>query len=566
MLAFLYPWGLAALLSLGALTFLYFFVFRGRRIEVSSLHLWRIAGTFRLEGRKRKRPPISLPFLLEMMSALLLSLLVAGALFTHEGATEHLVVILDGSASMNAVRARALSKVEELCASSGSKNSITLIESGFDPRVLGREAMEPEEAMTVLARWRPSGPPHAMGSALELAFALAGEEATPLVITDHALTLAGAQVVSVGEPLENTGWISAHWTSDTQLFAMVQQFGKSELRKRIAIFGDGQPIGEQWIDFSLRKAVPLELSVPEGVSSIRLELPEDALPNDNILWMARPRIQGLPTGIEVDDPALAGHVRRAVEASSRLVLSDSFSPALLFLDEKSGKRAGFNVRFHEAEERESQTGPYGINAHHPLTRGIDLDGVIWSADPEFQAGDSQVLLSSGDLALAVFNGDEIVINIDAARSNVFSFPAWPVLVANAAEYAYERSPGLKRFSFRLGESFSFFKPHSWNSDVEVVRPDGGKVAFDRDHIYYGRLEREGLYRIMCNGEEKASIDVNLFAEEESDLTTAARLDAGASVDLATREAKSGHLLNREIALAVLAMLIGCWWILERRSP
>ena len=102
--------------------------------------------------------------------------------------------------------------------------------------------------------------------------------------------------------------------------------------------------------------------------------------------------------------------------------------------------------------------------------------------------------------------------------------------------------------------------------VEVERPDGSKAAFEEEHIYYGRLERDGIYRILCAGEEKAVLDVNLLSEIESDLTGAGPGELAGPLDPAAREEAGGRPLHQEIGLAVLAMLLFCWFLLERRTP
>jgi len=102
MLTFLYPWGLISLASLGAVAFLYFYVFRGKRIEVSALFLWGTGQSLRTEGQRRRHPPITWPLILELCIALLLTLLAAGLVYQRMTERRHVVVVLDSSASMNA--------------------------------------------------------------------------------------------------------------------------------------------------------------------------------------------------------------------------------------------------------------------------------------------------------------------------------------------------------------------------------------------------------------------------------------------------------------------------------
>lgn len=572
MLHFAYPLGLLALGSLGAVVFLYFFVFRGKRIEVSSLHLWQAARSLRLEGQQKKRPPLTLPLLLELAGALLLSLLVAGLTFTREAPQRHLVVILDSSASMSAVspqgafRERAARKVMDYFDQLGPNGRITLVESGFEPRVLGKESLAKDDAGAVLGLWRPSGPPHPMTPALELARALSVQDAVPVLLTDHTFQLAGVRVVAVGTPLDNTGWVNCHWTGSSELFALVQHFGPGRPQKTASVYGDGRKLVESTLDFSERSAVPLAVTVPDGVSSVRLELPEDALANDNVLLTTRPAVARVPVRVDLPDEELARQVSRAIASVDRADLSDAEQPALAFASVGARSADGaFAVRFHPVPDTAAScVGPFTVNDYHPLTRGADLHGVIWVADPAFRA-DGLVLMSAGEIPLAVLGEGGLTLNLGARGGNVFTTPAWPVLVANVVEYVHDRAPGLKRLSFRLGETLSFSKPPSWEGTVEVETPDGERVPFDGPQVYYGRLEREGIYRIRCAGREVAAFDVNLFSEQESDLTAAASAGLDEPAQPFEVHVRAGHRFHVEFALAALAMLLCCWYLLERRA-
>lgn len=575
MFYFAYPWGLLALASLGGVLFLYFFVFRGRRIEVSSLHLWQTTRSLRLEGQQKRRPPLTLPLILELLGALLLSLLVAGAAFSRQSTLRHLVVILDSSASMNAVvggdsfRERAIRRVMDYFDELGSNGRITAIESGFEPHILGKESLRAGEVRAELAAWRPSGPAHPMQPAVELARALSQEDAVPILLTDHPMAVEGVRVVSLGTAAANTGWVSCRWTGPAELFALVQHFGDGEPRKTVAIYGDGRKMGQSEVDFLGRTAVPLALPVPDGVSTVRLELPDDALANDNVLLTTRPLHMPVTVRVELEDGALARYVRRAVASVDRAALSSAERPAILVCaaDRPAGVE-GFRLQFHRPapEAATAYVGPFTVNGFHPLTRGVDLRGVIWAADPAFRLEGGVTLLSVGDVPLAVLEGTTLTVNLAEEGGNVFTTPAWPVLIANVVAHVHERSPGLKRLSYRLGEDLSFYRPSSWQGDVEIETPGGRRVLFEGEQVYYGRLEREGIYRVWCGGEQVAAFDVNLLSEEESDLTGAASVGGDEPVRASEMKERVGRRFHREFALLVLAMLLCCWYLLERRSP
>jgi hypothetical protein len=99
----------------------------------------------------------------------------------------------------------------------------------------------------------------------------------------------------------------------------------------------------------------------------------------------------------------------------------------------------------------------------------------------------------------------------------------------------------------------------------VEAPHGERVVFRNREIYYGRLEREGIYRILSGEEEQGALDVNLFSEEESDLTKAASLEISGALAPAERQVRKGRLLHQESALLILLLLLCCWFLLGRRQ-
>lgn len=575
MFYFAHPWGLLALAGAGAVVFLYVFVFRGKRIEVSSLHLWQAARSLRLEGQRKRRPPLTVPFLFELISALLLALLVAGLAFRRQWKFQHLAVVLDSSASMSAVvdgesfRDRAAAQVMDCFDRLGRKGRVTLVGSGFEPRILGGEALDRRDAAAVLGEWRPSGPDHPLEPAIELARALGQEEASPLLLTDRPVALEGVQVVAVGRPAENTGWISCHWTGGNELFALAEHFGLAQPAKTVTVYGDGIRLAETEIDFSQRRQVPLSVEVPDEVSRVRLELPDDALANDNVLHTVRPVYTALAVRIDLDTEPLARYARRAVAASDRALVTDAGDADVLLCEE--GRPPGperFRLEVHQPEPAASTpyVGPFGVNGFHPLTRGIDVSGVIWPADPAFRPEGGLTLLSCGEVPMAVLKDNTLTVNLDGRSDQLFTSPAWPILIANVMEYVHERSPGLKRLSYRLGEDLGFYRPSSWQGDVEIESPQGERRRFEGEHVYLGRLKREGVYRVYCGDRQVASFDVNLLSESESDLTGAASAGADRQIETAVARQVRGRHFHREFALIVLALLLGCWYLLERRGP
>ncbi len=576
MLEFLYPWGLASLAGLGGILFLYFYVFRGKRIPVSALFLWEATRSLKREGRKRRRPPLTLPLLLELLAALLLCMIVAGLAYTNVISRPHLVVLLDSSASMNAgqgenaFRKRAAETIVRLCRSLGKQGRVSIVETGFGGHIMGGEPLSAGLAQSRLEGWRPTAPPHSLRPAIELGRSLLGEEGQMLLVTDHRADVGDVTAVGVGRPMPNTGWTAARWMPSGRVFALARHFGDDGPRKTVTLSAGDRELTRKEVDFAQREAVPLLFSIPDGVAAVRVELPPDALANDNVVRLTRPPVPALNVQIAVDDEGLKQRLRRALGACERVRPRVATPPALVF--DGGGESMGdastalLRVSFLRPTPGRGKpyVGPFFVDPFDPLTRGVDLKGAVWTADPQVSPGDGHVLASAGEVPLLIRSGRWLRVNLLPAESTIFQMPAWPVLVSNLVEHAYGESPGLKRFSFRLGESLSFYRPEDWRGKLAVETPDGGRVAFEENHVYYGRLTREGIYRVLVDGHAVAAVDVNLLAPEESDLTGAASYGDAGAVEAASLRSARSRAFHGEFALAAAALLLGCWALLERQ--
>ena len=137
--------------------------------------------------------PITASLILECLAALALALILAGARIIPASVTEHLVVLLDDSASMAAVNAqnqsprdraaqRILDEVERL----GRNVRVTLIQSGERPAVLAGPAALGLETKPALEKWKPEAQHHSLALGLRLARELAEDTGRILVFSDEA--------------------------------------------------------------------------------------------------------------------------------------------------------------------------------------------------------------------------------------------------------------------------------------------------------------------------------------------------------------------------------------------
>ncbi|MFT5150183.1 MAG: Ca-activated chloride channel family protein, partial [Planctomycetota bacterium] len=133
---FLHPFGLLALLAVPAVVGLHLFRRRFQPRVVSAVFLWDTLDRAAVAGRKREPLHRSASFWCELFAALLLGLAVAGPRGCGVGEAQHLVVVLDASASMAATIEgesaidRARQKIEDRLEALPRGSRATLIASG----------------------------------------------------------------------------------------------------------------------------------------------------------------------------------------------------------------------------------------------------------------------------------------------------------------------------------------------------------------------------------------------------------------------------------------------------
>ena len=267
------PLGLLALLAVPAIIAIHLFRRRFPIRPVAGLFLWQLVRKTPEGGGRIARLPVTASLILECLGALALALILAGARCSPIGVSEHLVVLLDDSASMAAVNAagesardrgvrRVLDEVERL----GSGARLTLVQSGDRPSVLYGPAGLAVDAPDALAAWKPEAAHHSLALGLRLARELAGRASKLMVVSDMPAVARGEAHfdgglwVAAGEPLVNVGIVAAERTLSveqnrgTVSLALVNN-STSPARRRLAISSGEKEVLAQELDVSVWRVV-----------------------------------------------------------------------------------------------------------------------------------------------------------------------------------------------------------------------------------------------------------------------------------------------------------------------
>lgn len=364
----LMPLGLAALAAVPLIILFHMRHTTPPRRPVSSLRFWEAANPRPAEERRLRRPPLSLPLLLQIAAAILLALALTrpvtaerlAALATELRAEPtHLILLLDGSTSMSAAVAtgettEAQSRWEtartvalDRLAALREGDVATVILMGTRPITMTAT----DSSSLISLRERLATLPQPGGRAnLDAALTLAGDLLLPnlerqvVVISDAAATVDPGVAAGVDAPVEllvaggdpgggertNAAVIeiaarpSADGLGTIGVYGSVVNFGPEPITVPVVLQGDGLDIGRANVALDADGGTEsLSWTLPPGISelTLRLDAP-DALAGDNIARLLlggenQPSIS--PRILLVTD--LPGALARAVSAIENVELA-----------------------------------------------------------------------------------------------------------------------------------------------------------------------------------------------------------------------------------------------------
>jgi hypothetical protein len=592
------PLGLLALLAIPAIIAIHLLRRRFPVRPVAGQVLWRLSADVPDGGRRVDRLPISRSLLLELLAAVALALIIAGARLSSSTETRHLVVLLDDSASMGAIdpagasaRDRAVRRVLDEVERIGPRGRITIVRSGERPAVLVGPAAFSAEAAPALDAWTPDARRHSLAPGLRLTRELAGDTGSVLVLTDSvpegtADRLAdGEQWAALGAALPNVAIADAHRSrsgadNGSTVALTLRNYDDAAATRELRVVTGGTEVLTRTIDVP-SGASSISIPLPAGLPAVRATISDDALAFDNSVVLVEPRPRVVGVANHLSDGRGRAALDRAIDALPEVTRGN---PAhLSFLDGRSNEAAAtpgaWTVRFG-APGLEGATpasaadyvGPFVIEKRHPLLQGVTLGGVVWTGAVPLAAEAGRPLVSAGDVGLVVASGDPamqaFVFNLDLERTNLLRSPDWPIVISNLVETRRRELPGPERWNYRVGE---------WVR-VRLDRPPAEPLrlrmdAVDRE-LPQARLTEfiapapGGLAQIVEGDRVLFEIAINPLDEAEGDLRlhrteTLGSLAVGGGDSALESGTPFDPLFWILLAIAGAAML-GNWWLLAPR--
>jgi hypothetical protein len=322
-MSLLAPIGLAALVAIPIIILFHMRHTTPPRRHVPSLRFWEAANPRPADERRLRRPPLSIPLLLQIAAAALLAFALARPATAARLAAlapglhaepKHLIVLLDGSTSMGATagagpgtrweaaRQEALIRLAPL--REGDVATVVLMGT----RPLTFTATDDASLISLRERLTAIAPPGGRAD-LDGALALAGDLFLPnlerqvVLISDGAITADPSMAAGVAAPIElviaggvgddaaranlAVTDIAARPSPDgdgtTGLYASIVNFGPDRVTVPVTLLGDGLEIGHAEVTVDGNGDTgPLRWLLPPGVTelTVRIERP-DALLADN---------------------------------------------------------------------------------------------------------------------------------------------------------------------------------------------------------------------------------------------------------------------------------------------
>jgi Ca-activated chloride channel family protein len=572
------PVGLALLGLLVPLVLLYVLRIKREERRVSSIWLWQAAARDLLARQPFRRLVPHVSLILEALALVALALSVATPL-TRGGRidSDHVAVVIDGSASMTTLdasgRSRAALAQEAARAALrrlGPGADALVIEAGREPRVVSPWEHDVRRLEAAVDRVKAGEVEGDLGRALSLASShLRARSGTRriLVFTDGAFPDRDAlshsayplEVVPVGTPADNVAIVRVDigrapgpsGKDQVQAFALVQNFGKQTRSLFVTLSQRGvtTPLSSRRLDLAAGEQAPVVLAFDaaahdEGMGLVVELAPGDALRADDRAYVRVPESRRLPVvlapknaspwlaralGSDPDSDVfmteLAGLASADVPRDAFVVVDGACPKALpgadfLIVNPPAGRCVTAEVR--GSLERPSIT---SWAEGDPRLRFASFDGVSIARasllEPD-SPNASLVRAREGtliaDISLAGRSGT--LVAFDVGESTWPLRASFVLFVRNQLELARAHRAGAASGPAHTGDPLAVRVPLDV-TEVELERPDGTRLRVPA----HGGLaaapgpERAGLYYATWKGQRPGStlVPVNLTSAAESDL-------------------------------------------------
>lgn len=597
---------------------MYMLRLRRREVTVSSAMLWQKLLRDREANAPWQKLRRNLLLLLQLLILALLVFALARPFFPIPSlVTSNVVVLLDGSASMNSTDGEsdrftiAQEEVMALIDDLGGTRQMTIILAGATPQVIISAANSKDSLREALATTVPESGESDWHAAFALAAGAAQgfDDAKIIIVSDGGiptdLPTLPAEVVYVpigtsGENLAITALATREGANGVELFTNVSNEGVIDREALLSLTMDGVLYDSRRLQIPANSSANAVWELPAGVSVVQAslsELVDDYLLLDNEAWAVHEggisnralivtdgnlfleQVYSVLPGIEAfkaaPDEVLDGdpfdlYVFDGVTLPNPLPDADMLiiDPPLMVGEGLPLQTTAVFSYPHTAAIR---------LADSPLLQFVDWGNVNVQTAKDVVAPWAQTLVEADGgplLMIGEQNGRRLaIVTFDLRDSDLPLQIAFPILMANITGWL---SPGRAfngATALQAGDAVTIV-PTTGATVVSIQKPDGTiwQTAVTGDPITFSETDQLGLYQVMLKdlaGEQEAgTFAVNLFSATESTIAPAAQVQVGQMEIEET--ADEGNVGQRELwawltAVAVVILVIE-WWIHHRGLP
>lgn len=556
-----HPLALFTLLTIPALAAIYLLHNRFKRRQVAGLFLWRQASRSRDGGMRLSRIRTPLLFIIELLILIALTIAAIDPRTPSTTAQRTLIVILDNSASMlagsPAPRDRALPAIHKIIHKEHFR-SISFILANNTPSIIDSTQNTHWRNTDLLRSWTCHAPLADINAAIALATELSGgHQAMILVVSDHKPATEpnnnSLRWIALGKPLPNIGFINARLSranNKNRLFVTIANNTPNNIQLKIPITAEHQIIRNIQLKIPHNNSKSAIISLPPINTPISLQLPDDQLTIDNTITLLPPQTPRISTAISINNPTIRSCVQRAINATELCTTgSASNSPPDLIIQTTRAcptKPPLTILHIQTPTNAPAYRAPFVINHNHPLTQGLDFDGIIWSASPTNNLPGDPIILAGNTPLLTELNHHNgqttLSLQIDPAASNLTDTPTWPALIYNICQYAAKKLPGPQHNNYPTDTSAAVTLPPETHSLSTSFTPNCTSRQRQKQNLKNSSkklhqsnhntsisipLPQPGIYTITASpGGQTYSIASQFLAPHESDLSHASSGDWG----------------------------------------
>ena len=536
-MTFAFPLAFVGLLAVPALLAIYWLRSRHRRQPVSTLLLWMDQREAQEGGLLIHRLQTPLLFFLELLTILLLILAAAGPRTAAGDASKSLIIVLDDSFSMlaggvDSSRSRALSAIERELRG-GAYSVARFVTAGETPQILG-EASGPSD-LTPLTQWRCLAPSANLEEAISFAYALGGNRARVMVVTDRAPNEqpkdGRLEWRAFGAARANVAFVTAtRTTRDEQDRCLLEVANLSPSAAHTTLVieetADSREVERSALDLAPNELRRITLKLRSGAGPLRARLDDDALAIDNQIVLLPETQRRARVDLRFNSDELKTLVEKAVSSTGSALMSGERPELIISDQDQTGSESpeAWILQIVADADAESYVGPFVVDRAHPLTEGLSLDGVVWGAGKSTSSATTPII-TAGSIPLLTDverpgGKHELRLHFRPDLSTLQESPNWPILIWNLIDWRASSAPGLKQVNLRLGSDAALIVPSGVQS-VEVRGPDDRSHELaPHDRTLTIKAENAGVHEITA-GKERYAFAANALKQEESDLTRCA---------------------------------------------